>query len=268
MALWRPALSMKLSRLSAAATPSGVPAETPLSGASLGSASSASQQVVVVLLADVAAGWRAWGWSRIVLGPRSLRGTAGLKFAKVMGSGFEGGFGLRPSASRQGVFAVFGSEADADHFIDHSAVVAAYRARSSEFCVAKLRAWSCRGSWNGTSLAVSGPPPGDGPVAALTRASIKLPKAWSFWRMAPAAQDSLAVAPGCRLAAGLGEAPFLRQATFSVWDHVQAMDAYARSGAHLDAIRASQRQGHFSESMFVRFTPLLLRGTWLGVHHG
>lgn len=268
MALWRPALSMKLSRVSAAVGPTGAPAAAAISAASLDAAAAASQQVVVVLLADVAVGWRAWGWSRIVLGPRSLRGIAGLKFAKVMGSGFEGGFGLRPSVSRQGVLAVFDSEAAADHFIDHSAVVAAYRDRSSEFCVAKLRAWSARGSWNGTSLAVSGPPPADGPVAALTRASIRLPKAWSFWRMAPAAQSSLAGAPGCRLAAGLGEAPLLRQATFSVWDNVQAMDAYARSGAHLDAIRAAQRQGHFSESMFVRFTPLLLRGTWLGVHHG
>jgi spheroidene monooxygenase len=224
--------------------------------------------VVVVLLADVLPAWRAWGWSRIVLGARSLRGVAGLEFAKVMGSGFEGGFGLRPSASRQGVFAVFSSEAEGDDFIERSRVVAAYRARSSEFCVAKLRAWSCRGTWNSTALATAGTEPLDGPVAALTRASIRLPKAWAFWRMAPAAQDSLAAAPGCRLAAGLGEAPLLRQATFSVWNSVQAMDAYARSGAHLDAIRASQRNGYFSESMFVRFTPLLLRGTWLGVHHG
>lgn len=227
-----------------------------------------STQVVVMLLADVSTRWRAWGWSRVVLGARSLRGIAGLQFARVMGSGFEGGFGLRPSASRQGVFAVFASEAEADHFIDRSAVVAHYRARSDEFCIAKLRAWSCRGSWNGTALTVTGPPPLAGPVAALTRASIRLPKAWAFWRMAPAAQDSLAAAPGCKLAAGLGEAPLLRQATFSIWDNVQAMEAYARSGAHLDAIRASQRGGFFSESMFVRFTPLLLRGTWLGVQHG
>ena len=221
-----------------------------------------------MLLADVSPSWRAWGWSRIMLGAHSLRGVAGLQFAKVMGSGFEGGFGLRPSASRQGVFALFDSEALADQFIDGSSVVARYRARSSEFCIAKLRAWSCRGSWSGTSLSAPGVAPTDGPVATLTRASIRLPKAWAFWRMAPAAQDSLAGAPGCRLAVGLGEAPLLRQATFSVWDSVQAMDAYARSGAHLDAIRASNRNGFFSESMFVRFTPLLLRGTWLGVHHG
>jgi heme-degrading monooxygenase HmoA len=265
---------MNLSRVHAAAAPPGAAAAASNSGAPAGPVAAASQQVVVVLLADVAPRWRLWGWSRIVRGAGSLGGVAGLQFAKVLGSGFEGGFGLRPSASRQGVFAVFGSEARADDFIDRSPEVAAYRARSREFCVAKLRAWSCRGSWNGTSLAATVPPPlagqsgQAGPVAALTRASIRPHKAWAFWRMAPAAQASLARAPGCRLAAGLGEAPLLRQATFSVWDSVQAMEAYARSGAHLDAIRASQRHGHFSESMFVRFIPVLLRGTWLGVHHG
>ena len=263
---------MKLSRVDAAAAPPGAAAAVSLACSQTVPAAALATQVVVMLLADVSPSWRAWGWSRIVLGARSLRGVAGLQFAKVMGSGFEGGFGLRPSASRQGVFALFGSEAEADHFIDHSAVVAAYRTRSRELCVAKLRAWSCRGSWNGVSLSACGylpaSGPANGPVAALTRASIRLPKARAFWRMAPAAQDSLAAAPGCRLAAGLGEAPLLRQATFSIRDSVQAMDAYARSGAHMDAIRAAQRGAYFSESMFVRFTPLLLRGTWLGVHHG
>ena len=90
----------------------------------------------------------------------------------------------------------------------------------------------------------------------------------STWRMAPAAQASLEQAQGCVLAVGLGEAPLLRQATFSVWDSVAAMEAYARSGAHLDAIRAAQREGYFSESMFVRFVPLSVRGDWKGRHLG
>jgi spheroidene monooxygenase len=46
------------------------------------------------------------------------------------------------------------------------------------------------------------------------------------------------------------------------------MDAYARSGAHLQAIRASVAGAHFSESMFVRFIPEGLQGTWKGQFHG
>ena len=68
----------------------------------------------------------------------------------------------------------------------------------------------------------------------------------------------------CLLAMGLGEAPLLRQATFSLWDSAAAMDAYARTGAHLDAIRAAWKHQFFSESMFVRFVPLQLQGQWKG----
>jgi spheroidene monooxygenase len=82
--------------------------------------------------------------------------------------------------------------------------------------------------------------------------------------MQPAAQRSLALAPGCRLAAGVGEAPILRQATFSIWDDVASMDAYAREGAHRAAIEAAAGGGFFVESMFVRFVPYDVQGSWKG----
>jgi spheroidene monooxygenase len=66
------------------------------------------------------------------------------------------------------------------------------------------------------------------------------------------------------LAVGLGEAPLLRQATFTIWDSVADMNAYARSGAHLQAIQAAAQHGYFAESMFARFVPLHVRGQWQG----
>ena len=149
-----------------------------------------------------------------------------------------------------------------------------YRQRAGEFVVAKLRATSSRGAWGGASMAVTATAgahqatPTAGPVAALTRASIRPSKALQFWRHSPLSEAALAAAPGCRLAVGLGEAPVLRQATFSVWDDQAAMDAYARSGAHLDAIRSAQAGQWFSESMFVRFALLHLHGRWQGRDHG
>ncbi len=243
-----------------------------------------ADDVAVLLLADIAAGHRLWGWSRIVRGGAALSGVPGLRMAKALGSGHHGGFGLRPSASRQGLFAIFASAAAADDFIERSAVVRTYRQRAGEFLVAKLRATSSRGAWDGASMAVTATAaatatasataiaheatPPSGPVAALTRASIRPSKALQFWRQSPLSEAALAAAPGCRLAVGLGEAPVLRQATFSVWDNQAAMDAYARGGAHLDAIRGAQAGDWFSESMFVRFVPLLLQGRWQGRDHG
>lgn len=234
-----------------------------------GQAQYEAMPVSVLLLADVSAASRWWGWWRITRRAAGLAGIPGLRFGKTLGSGFEGGFGLRPSASRQGVFMVFDTDAAADAFMADAPLLNSYRARSDELCIVKLRAWSSRGSWGGQPLPVSAIQPArDAPVAALTRASIRTTRALRFWRRAPAAQASLDAAPGCRLAAGLGEAPLLRQATFSIWDNVAAMDAYARSGAHLEAIHAAQREQHFSESMFVRFSVLSIQGRWKGVQHG
>ena len=208
----------------------------------------------------------AWGWMRLMLGPRALRREPGLRFAKVLGSGHDGRFGLRPSASRQGLFCVFDNRLQASRFIDASPTLARYREHAGEICSVLLHPYSSRGSWAGATLPVSTPAPASGPVAVLTRAAIRPSRSWHFWRHAPAAQRALHAAPGCLLAAGLGEAPLLRQATFSLWNSVADMEAYAHHGAHLAAIQASRQGGHFSESMFVRFVPEALRGHWQGRH--
>ena len=224
--------------------------------------------VVVLVLIELAPGSLLWGWSRIVLGDWLMRRVDGLCFAKALGSGQGGGFGLRPSATRQGLFALFSSEVDADRFLAESPVLAGYRRHAREICIAKLRAVSSRGRWAGQGIDVTAESAPAEPVAALTRASIKPSRAWSFWRYSPASEQSLEQAVGCRMAVGLGEAPVLRQATFSVWDSQAQMDAYARQGAHLQAIRAAHREGYFSESMFVRFKILQLSGSFKGRHHG
>ncbi len=207
---------------------------------------------------------RLWAWSRLVRGPGALRGVPGLRFAKVLGSGHEGGFGLRPSATRQGLFCIFEDGAQAAAFIDASPFIDNYRQHARELCSVILRPYASRGSWGGVTLPASIAAPAAGPVAALTRASIRPQRVASFWRMAPAAQRDVEHAAGCRLGVGLGEAPLLRQATFTLWDSAAHMDAYARRGAHLEAIRASRIGQHFSESMFVRFVPEGLRGLWKG----
>ncbi|WP_416462729.1 spheroidene monooxygenase [Rubrivivax gelatinosus] len=226
----------------------------------------AGGDVLVLLLVDVAPAARFWGYGRFIAGTVPALAEPGARFAKQLGTGYEGGFGLRPSATRQGLFVLFEDEAAADAFIDHSELVRSYQRNARELCIVKARPYSARGSWDGHQLRVGSPAPAGGPVAALTRASIRLSQAHRFWPNAGPSQDSLERAQGCRLAVGLGEAPFLRQATFSVWDSVAAMDAYARTGAHQRAIQASRE--FFSESMFVRFVPLAINGVWKGRRYG
>ena len=65
---------------------------------------------------------------------------------------------------------------------------------------------------------------------------------------------------------GLGEAPLVRQCTFSVWHDTDSMLHYAHSGAHQQAIAAAYKNDFFSESMFVRMRVLRQAGAWTKGH--
>ncbi len=237
--------------------------------------------VVVVLLLDFAAPHRGWGWLRLAQGSAGFRGVAGLQFVKIMGSGHGGGFGLRPSSTHQGLVLVFDDERNAQACCK-GPVLQAFVARAREHWLGTLAVTAIRGQWDQQSWGITpeaclnGAPPAPGeadvpggmPVAALTRGSIRPAKALAFWRYAPPAQADLGQAAGCRLAMGLGEAPLVRQCTFSVWDDTTALVAYAHQGAHRQAIAAATKHDFFSESMFARLRVRSMSGTWCGRHYG
>jgi hypothetical protein len=233
-------------------------------GGASGGVVASPPSVAVLMLMRYRRGSRAWGLSRLVAGPRDLVGTPGLRFARVLGSGRDGGFGLAPSFDRQGLMAFFDSLHCACAFLATSPAVQARRERADECLTALLGVASSRGSWSGVALSPGVSMADDQPIASLTRAAIRPRHAATFWRHSPASEASLADAPGCRLAVGLGEAPLLRQATFSLWDNAAAMNAYARQGAHLAASRSAWSHDWFSEWMFVRFAPLSIEGQWHG----
>jgi spheroidene monooxygenase len=193
--------------------------------------------------------------------------------AKVMGSGHGGGFSLRPSATHQGLICTFTHLDLALQFLD-SPAVEAYRSRARECWIGIMSVQSARGhwdkqAWQATSPVALGAGMGDEaarktPFAVLTRASIVPSKAMAFWRYAPATQADLSKAPGCLLAMGLGEAPLVRQCTFSLWQDTSAMLQYAQQGAHQVASAAAYKHQFFSESLFVRMQVLHMAGQWLG----
>lgn len=229
--------------------------------------------VVVVVLVNYLREHQAWGWMRMVQGPSALKDTPGLCFAKVMGSGHGGGFGIRPSASHQGLIAMFDHADQASAFLA-GAHVKAMRERAGDFWSGMLEVLSARGQWDaqawgatpatqlGSFARAANDEEAPRPLAALTRASIRPAKAMAFWRNAPAAQAAMQSAQGCTLAMGLGEAPLVRQCTFSLWKDTPSMLAYAHQGAHQAAIEAAYRHGYFSESLFVRMRLLAHHGHW------
>jgi len=237
--------------------------------------------VVVVVLVDFLRQHQGWGWLRLVAGATPYKEVPGLTMVKVMGSGHQGGFSLRPSATHQGLICTFSHLDLAEKFLQGPAVQA-YRERARECWTGVLKVQSARGHWDKQAWqASSAEAMGDqdqaqaqahelsqaqpaGPFAVLTRASILPTKAMAFWRYAPAAQADLDKSPGCLLAMGLGEAPLVRQCTFSLWQDTAAMLNYAHQGAHQVASAAAYKHQFFSESLFVRMQVLQMAGVWRG----
>ena len=221
-------------------------------------------QVALMVLINIKPSAKLAGILRLMLARLWLGSTKGLQFYKHMGSGKNGGFSIHPSGTHQALFCVFQDMACLESFQKSSKLLHWYQAHANDFLSVKLRTYSRKGQWSGFEPEITAEIPTSGPIVSLTRASIKPQFCLSFWDKQPAAEISLEQSEGCILAAGVGEAPVFRQATFTMWESQAAMDQYARRGAHQTAIQASLSGHYFSESMFARFLPFDIQGSWKG----
>jgi spheroidene monooxygenase len=223
-----------------------------------------SKQVALMVLVDIQSSAKISGILRLMFARLWLWSTSGLEFYKHMGSGKNGGFSIHPSGTHQALFCVFQDMASLEHFYQTSRLIRWYQQHAQDFFSVKLKAYSIKGKWSGFIPQITTEEPSSGPIVSITRASIKPLYCLPFWRKQPAAETSLEKSSGCIIAAGIGEAPFFRQATFTIWESQAAMDQYARQGAHQNAIRASMSGHYFSESMFSRYQPFDAFGSWKG----
>jgi hypothetical protein len=207
-----------------------------------------------------------WAFMMMQFAHRSLSKAPGLQFYKLLGSG--SGDGFRPGANLAvyGLLSVWDNESDADRFLAHSRLFARYRRQSQEQWQIYLRPLLVRGEWDAHNPFGAGQPDHQrGPIAVLTRATIRLSRLHRFWREVPPVSQTLRQHPGMIYGFGVGEWPLVQMATFSLWESEKAMQQYAyRSQAHRVAIARTQEIGWFSEEMYARFRPYRSEGTWGG----
>ena len=123
---------------------------------------------------------------------------------------------------------------------------------------------SVRGAWSGRApFAPSGTKP-PGPLAALTRATMKPGILSRFWGRVPDISAVIGRDPNVLFKIGIGEVPWLHQITFSIWPDAAAMAGFARSGPHGEVIEAVRAEGWFREELYARFALLDDVGTWGG----
>lgn len=196
-----------------------------------------------------------WAFAQMGLAPLRLGKVQGLRFVKFLGSGADNGFGLMPNFSTYGILAVWENEHHAQQFFQHNALYADYQRYSKHIRTVFLRNNMAHGLWDGQNpFETGGVFDPNAPVAVLTRATIRRRHLWRFWRQVPVVSHAIAGKPGLRFAIGIGELPFVQQATFSVWDSGKMMMDFAyKSQQHASVIRQTRALGWYKEELFARF---------------
>lgn len=94
----------------------------------------------------------------------------------------------------------------------------------------------------------------EGKIAVLTRATIRLSKVKDFWQNVPVVNNAIIKSNGLIESYGIGEVPFLKQATLSIWNSLDDMKKFSyKMQEHREVISKTRKQNWYSEEMFTRF---------------
>ena len=195
-----------------------------------------------------------------------------IHFYKLLGSGKNGTFDIHPDWQQWGILSVSDRSELHQNVTDHVLLKSLY----GNFICNWLTCFHCEtwtifllpaeghGTWDGKK------PFGDlpkkkaftGPVATLTRATIRFSKLKNFWQNVDSVANKMDNAEGLVTSIGIGEIPLIKQATFSIWQNREAMNRFAyEMKEHTAVIQKTRQENWYSEDMFVRFKILKSAGT-------
>lgn len=212
-------------------------------------------------------GPKLWVIGQMALARLALRRERHLLFWKLCGSGTGEGFTPKPNWGVWAIVAVWPDAATAQAGIGTSPVWRRWRDRAGESCTVFMSPLSARGSWAGVNPFVpeTHPEAVEGPLAVLTRASVKPGRALRFWRRVPDISAVIGADPNVLFKIGIGEVPLLHQITYSIWPDAAGMARFARGdGPHGRAVRAVREEGWFTDELYARFRVLGVEGQWNG----
>jgi len=209
---------------------------------------------------------RIWALTMMGAARLSLPRVADIGFWKLCGSGTGEGFTPIPNTAVYAILATWPDEETARRQTAQARIFQRYRRRATEDWTVFLTPTSARGVWSGVAPFTVTEAPSPGPLAALTRATIKPSVALQFWRKVPDVSLMIGSDTNVAFKIGIGEVPLFHQVTFSIWPDTDSMADFARKdGPHAQAIRAVREGNWFREELYARFRVLGDAGSWQGV---
>lgn len=208
---------------------------------------------------------RLWAFAQMGFARFALGNVRDIQMWKLCGSGTGEGFTPLPNTSVYAILATWPDHDTARRALFGADVFRRYAAMASEQMTLFLTPTSARGTWAGAEPFDVGAE-SHGPIAALTRATVKPRVAARFWGRVPGISKVIGDDPNVMFKIGIGEVPMLHQVTFSIWPDAASMAQFARrDGPHAHAIRTVRTEDWFREELYARFNVDAVEGTWDGV---
>jgi hypothetical protein len=208
--------------------------------------------------------WLAWaGFLSMAIFRLPLWWQRDNHFWKLMGCGKNGTFSKTPDWRQWAVMVVYNPQV-AQHFSLPKFLPAYWKLFKAEVGIIHMQAMEGHGTWDGKLAFGPLPKQSDyqGMIGVLTRAAIRTKKLHRFWQHVDAVAQSMVKADGFLLSVGIGEVPWIKQATFSIWQSKQQMKTFAYSMAeHKEVVQKTRKEDWYSEDMFVRFKIISCTGT-------
>jgi hypothetical protein len=186
------------------------------------------------------------------------------QFYKLLGCGKNGTFDKVPDWRQWGVLLVANSAVEVDpslQAINYPRLYGNFISGWWEFFGCEkwtmvLQPIEGHGTWDGKEVFGSLPRNStyNGVIAVLTRATIRLSKLKDFWAHVEPASRHLASSEGFITSLGIGEVPWIKQATFSIWENKESMKTFSyKQREHAEVIRKTRGENWYREEMFIRF---------------
>ena len=203
---------------------------------------------------------KGWAFAQMGLVPSKLQQKSGLRFFKLMGTGGGNGFSLWPDFGTYAFLGVWDNQKSADDFLSNNDIIKTYYQKASSIRTIKMLPVKSHGLWSGQNPFLEHKIQAYNskqPVAVITRATLRPSRLFSFWRSVPSASAAIENAEGVQYFKGIGEWPFVQQATLSLWDSFEAVKQFAyRDKTHTSIIKKTRSQQWYSEDLFARFRVL------------
>lgn len=187
-----------------------------------------------------------------------------ISFYKLMGCGRNGTFDKKPDLNQWAIMTAYKSGSGEQNSLYGSFIDKWLKRYACEIFTIFLEPIEGHGTWDGKEVfgKLGARSDFNGTVATLTRATIRINKLKYFWQNVAPVAGKMASAKGYIMSVGIGELPWVKQATFSIWQTKEDMKSFAyQMREHREVIKKTREQKWYSEDMFVRFAIVGSKGT-------